>query len=115
MRHLFQKGEARLPTAGRRRGTKNKSTQQVGQFCREVLDTKEFQQKWRQYFLKTPLERIEPRLLTLAFHYAYGRPHQGIELSGVDVNTLSPKVIFYVPENHRQTPHGIVEEPGPAP
>ena len=102
--HLFEKGQRRPLMAGRRKGTPNKSTQEVGQFCREVLETEEFQCKWRQYFSKTPLHRMEPKLLTLAFHYAYGRPRERIELSGVDGDTLGPKVIFYLPENNRQTP-----------
>ena len=101
---LFEKGQPRSPTAGRRLGTPNKSTQEVGQFCREVLETEEFQRKWRHYFTKTPLHLMEPKLLTLAFHYAYGRPRERVELSGVDGDTLGPKVIFYLPENKRQTP-----------
>ena len=98
----FQKG--RPKTGGRKRGSLNKSTQDVGQFCREVLETEEFQRKWHHYFTKFPLERMEPKLLTLAFHYAYGRPRERIELTGVDGDTISPKIVFYLPDNHRQTP-----------
>ena len=101
---LFEKGQPRSPTAGRRLGTPNKSTQEVGQFCREVLATEEFQRKWRQYFTKTPLERMEPKILTLAFHYAYGRPRERLELTGADSDSLFPKVVFYLPVNQRQTP-----------
>ena len=101
---VFEKGQPRSPTAGRRLGTPNKSTQEVGQFCREVLETEEFQRKWRHYFTKTPLHLMEPKLLTLAFHYAYGRPRERVELSGVEGDTLGPKVVFYLPENQRQTP-----------
>ena len=100
---LFEKGQPRPPNAGRRKGTPNKSTQEVGQFCREVLETQEFQRKWRHYFINTPLHRMEPKLLTLAFHYGYGKPRERTELSVVDGDTLGPRVIFYLPENKRQT------------
>ena len=92
----FQKG--RLKTGGRKLGSPNKSTQEVGQFFREVLEREELQCKWRQYFTKTPLERMEPKLLTLAFHYAYGRPRERIELSEADSDSLFPKVLIYLPE-----------------
>jgi hypothetical protein len=41
----FQKGQPRPEKAGRRAGTPNKSSQEVGRFCRDVLETREFQEK----------------------------------------------------------------------
>ncbi|MDH4246084.1 MAG: hypothetical protein OEV38_20285 [Nitrospira sp.] len=98
----FERG--RLKTGGRQRGSPNKSTQKVRRLCREVLETEEFQHKWRQYFANTSLDEIEPKLLTLAFHYAYGRPREQIQLSGMDSDTPSPKIVFYIPDNGRQLP-----------
>ena len=84
MPHRFQKGHPRPAKAGRRAGTPNKSTQDVGQFCREVLETAAFQEKWRAYFETTPLCVMEPRLLALAFTYGYGRPHERLESTGAE-------------------------------
>ena len=96
----FQKG--RLKTGGRKLGSPNNTTQVFGQFCRSVLETEQFQRKWHWYLTQTPIEQIEPKLLTLVFHYAYGRPREQIELSGV-VSENSTKIIFYLPEKW-QTP-----------
>jgi hypothetical protein len=101
MPHLFQKGLPRPAKAGRRVGTPNKTTQKVGQFCREVLETPEFRQKWREYFLKTPLHRMEPKLLTLCFSYGYGKAREHIELTGAEGGPLEPQVIFYLPTKER--------------
>jgi hypothetical protein len=101
MRRLFLKGEPRPAKAGRRAGTPNKTTQEVGQFCREVLETPEFRQKWREYFTKTPLHRMEPKLLALTFAYAYGRPCERVELTGAESGPLEPQVIFYIPSKER--------------
>lgn len=84
MPHRFQKGQPRPANAGRRAGTPNKSTQDVGQFCREVLETAAFQEKWRDYFETTPLCVMEPRLLAMAFAYGYGRPHERLESAGAE-------------------------------
>jgi len=106
MPHRFQKGEPRPANAGRRAGTPNKSTQDVGQFCREVLETAEFQEKWRDYFTTTPLRVMEPKLLALAFAYAYGKPRERVELTGAEGDPLEPKVTIYMPFNarHANTP-----------
>lgn len=84
MPHRFQIGQPRPANAGRRAGPPNKSTQDVGQFCREVLETAEFQEKWRDYFQATPLPLMEPKLLTMAFAYGYGRPHERLESTGAE-------------------------------
>jgi hypothetical protein len=97
MRRLFQKGEPRPATAGRRAGTLNKSTQEVGQFCREVIESPAFQRQWREYFTTRPLHRMEPKLLALAFAYAYGKPRERVELTGAENAPLEPQMIFYLP------------------
>ena len=102
MPHLFQKGQPRPAKAGRRAGTPNKSTQGVGQFCRDVLETPEFRQKWHEYFAKTPLHRMEPKLLALVFAYAYGRPRQRIEMTGAESGALESQVIIYLPSKNGQ-------------
>jgi len=81
MPHLFQKGEPRSAKAGPRAGTPSKSTQSVGQFCREFLETPEFQERWKNYTLTVPLEAMDVRLLLIAFNYA-GRPRERVELTG---------------------------------
>ena len=102
MPHRFQIGQPRPAKAGRRAGTPNKSTQDVGQFCREVLETAAFQEKWRAYFETTPLCVMEPRLLALAFTYGYGKPRERVESTGAGGGTLAPRVTFYLPHNYRQ-------------
>ena len=99
MKHRFQKGQPRPDKAGRRAGTPNKSTQEIGQFCREILEMPAFQEKWRAYFLDTPLDQMEPRLLALAFAYGYGRPRERVEITGEQSN--EPRVLFYLPSNGR--------------
>lgn len=79
---MFKPGQPKL--AGRKKGTQNKSTQSVGQFCRDVLETAAFQEKWRAYFETTPLRVMEPRLLALAFAYAYGKPRERLESTGAE-------------------------------
>ena len=101
MPHLFQKGQPRPAKAGRRTGTLNKSTQEVGQFCREVIESPAFQKQWREYFTTRPLHRMEPRLLALAFAYAYGKPRERVESTGAGGGQL-PNVTFYIPYNNRQ-------------
>lgn len=101
MRHQFQKGEPRPAKAGRRAGTPNKSTQSIGLFCREVLETPQFQEKWKNYFLAVPLEAMDPRLLLIAFSYAYGRPRERVELTGAEGGPPEPQVQFYLPSNER--------------
>ena len=98
MPHRFQEGQPRPAKAEHRAGTPNKSTQDVGQFCREVLETAEFQEKWRDYFKTTPLRVMEPKLL--AFAYAYGKPRERVELTGAESGPL-PNVTIYMPYNER--------------
>lgn len=76
--------------------------QEVGQFCREVLDTQEFRRKWRDYFAKTPLHRMEPKLLAMDFAYAYGKPRERVELTGAESCSL-PNVTIYMPHNERHS------------
>lgn len=97
---MFKPGQPKI--AGRKKGTQNKSTQSVGQFCRDVLETTEFQEKWRDYFRTTPLRAMEPKLLALAFAYAYGKPRERVESTGAGDCTLEPRVTFYLPHNNRQ-------------
>ena len=96
---MFKPGQPKL--VGRKKGTPNKSTQSVGQLCRKILETHEFRQKWREYFVKTPMNRIEPKLLVLVFAYAYGKPREHIELTGTECGPLEPRVIFYIPDKER--------------
>lgn len=102
MPHRFKKGEPRPANAGRRAGTPNKSTQDVGQFFREVLETAEFQEKWRNYFTTMPLRVMEPKLLALAFACAYGKPRERVELTGAESGPLESQVIFYMPSKQCQ-------------
>jgi hypothetical protein len=111
MKHRFQKGQPRPDKAGRRAGTPNKSSQEVGQFFREILETSAFQEKWRDYLLDTPLDLIEPKLLVLAFAYGYGRPRERVDL-GREGSAVT-QVIFYLPHNSRKLSHESTEECDP--
>ena len=97
---MFKRGQPKI--AGRKKGVPNKSTTEVGVFCRDVLETAEFQEKWRDYFRTTPLRLMEPKLLGLAFAYGYGKPRERVESTGAGGGTLAPRVTFYLPHNYRQ-------------
>ena len=101
MRHRFQKGMPRPAAAGRRAGTRNRSSQDIGQFCREVLETPEFRRKWQLYFEQTPLDQMDPRLLALAFTYGYGKPRERMESRGPENGQERAQVLFYLPSNQR--------------
>src|SRR6476660_7391631 len=105
MQHRFQKGQPRPEKVGRRAGTPNKSSQEVGQFFREILEAPAFQEKWRNYFLDTPLNVIEPKLLVLAFAYGYGRPRERVEIAQDQVTS---QVTFYLPLNERDSAGGAI-------
>lgn len=95
---MFKRGQPKI--AGRKKGVPNKSTTEVGIFCRDVLETAEFQEKWRDYFRTTPLRLMEPKLLALAFAYAYGKPRERVESTRAGDSTLEPRVTF-MPYNNR--------------
>jgi hypothetical protein len=101
MKHRFQKGQPRPEKAGRRAGTPNKSSQEVGHFFREILEAPAFRDKWRNYFLDTPLDLIEPKLLILAFSYGYGRPRERLEIAQEQSDFPQSQVILYLPLNGR--------------
>ena len=96
---MFKLGQPKI--AGREKDVPNKSTTEVGIFYRDVLETAELQEKWRDYFRTTPLRLMEPKLLALAFTYAYGKPRERVESTGAGGGTLEPRVTFYLPHNNR--------------
>ena len=48
------------------------------------------------------MRAMEPKLLALAFAYAYGKPRERVESTGAGDCTLEPRVTFYLPHNNRQ-------------
>jgi hypothetical protein len=64
---------------GRKKGTPNKSTTEVGQFFRQILESKTYQANLTKRF---KAGKVAPALETLAFHYVYGKPKEQHELSG---------------------------------
>ena len=84
----FVLGMKRHPKAGRKKGSLNKLPKEVTVFCREVVESPEFQQKWRNYFKHTPLNQMDSKILMIAFAYAYGKPRERIEHTGLDSGPL---------------------------
>ncbi len=64
-------------TGGRQKGTPNKATTEVGQFFRGVLESEAYRQQ-----LTHRLEegKVAPAVEALAYHYAYGKPKDTIDV-----------------------------------
>lgn len=83
-RTRFRKGESGNP-AGRPKGSKNKASGDVRDFCQELLERPAYQAK----FLKAwDTRRLPPRLEEMVWHYAHGKPTQSFEVDA-DVDRLS--------------------------
>lgn len=72
-------------TGGRRRGTPNKTSTDIGAACRQLVDDAEY----RQYFKhRLMVGQLPPALEAMAWHYAYGKPPETLTVDGeIEVKT----------------------------
>ena len=71
----FKKGEG-----GRPKGVRNKSTELVEARCRALIETESYQ----KYFAhRLEVGQLPPMLEALTWHYAYGKPVERQEHTGV--------------------------------
>lgn len=68
-------------TGGRVKGTPNKSTGLVAERCRQWLESPEYQASFQQRLLN---KELAPALEAMAWHYAYFKPTERMEVSGPD-------------------------------
>jgi hypothetical protein len=76
----FKKGEG-----GRKPGTKNKVTQEIRLFCRELLETQEYRDYFKHRLL---VGQLPPALESMVWHYAYDKPIERQEHSGPEGGDL---------------------------
>lgn len=67
----YPKGKPRPPTSGRKKGRKNNRTECVEAYARGIVEDKEVQ---AQIVLQARAGELPPPVLTMLFHYAYGKP-----------------------------------------
>lgn len=66
-------------TGGRRKGTPNKSTGAVAERCRQLIESKDYQ----DYFAHRLFTGNLPAAVeAMTWHYAYGKPKESLELTG---------------------------------
>lgn len=69
----FRKGQG-----GRKKGVINKATREIKDFARNILERPEYIAS-----LKRRLDKGDaPHMETLLHHYAYGKPREGMDVSG---------------------------------
>lgn len=69
----------RRKTGGRIKGTPNKTTTDIAQCCRDLVDDVKYRAS-----LKTRLDsgQLAPALESMLWHYAHGKPKEHVEHSG---------------------------------
>lgn len=108
---------------GRKKGAINKTAQEVGAFMRDTLENPRWQDKWRQYFFETPLQKIEAKLVMIAYAYAYGKPRETISVNGEvkvkqEVEQASEqgrtRILHLIDDKRSHGGNGHAGEPDPA-
>ena len=66
-------------TGGRVAGTPNKATADVQARCRELIESPSYQTSFRTRF---EAGTLAPALETMAWHYAYGKPSETVQIGG---------------------------------
>lgn len=72
-------------TGGRQKGTPNKYNADIGAVCRSLVND----EAYRTYFAhRLMVGQLPPQLEAMAWHYAYGKPPETLNLEGsVDLRT----------------------------
>ena len=81
----FKRGGKKPPNSGRRAGTPNRSTREIKEIARELLDETYFQ----VLRLRLLNGKCAPQLEVALFHYAHGRPKETIAIEGDQRITLA--------------------------
>lgn len=79
----WKKGERPV---GRAKGTPNKVTVEIRQFCREVLSGEEYRKALRERIRKG---KLSPPVEVMIWGYAYGKPPEKVELTINDAHRMS--------------------------
>ena len=66
-------------TGGRRKGTPNAIYSEVGERCRKLIESPEYQQYFNH---RLAVGQLPPALEAMTWHYAYGKPPEHLEHSG---------------------------------
>ncbi len=67
-------------TGGRRAGTPNRGSMQVDARCRAMIEDPAYQATFQA---RLHSGKLPPPLEALAWHYAYGKPHERMEVTGL--------------------------------
>ena len=69
---------SRPKTGGRKKGTPNKATVEIREASRTLVEDPEYRASLRQRLKRGQAPHME----TLLHHYAYGKPREGLDVSG---------------------------------
>ncbi len=72
----FKRGGKKPPNSGRRAGTPNRSTREIKEIARELLDETYFQ----VLRLRLLNGKCAPQIETLVHHFAWGKPKDRVEI-----------------------------------
>lgn len=72
-------------TGGRQKGTPNKATIEVQARCRELIESPTYVEYFKH---RLEVGQLPPALEALAWHYAYGKPTERVEMTGAEGGDL---------------------------
>lgn len=81
----------------RPKGIPNKVTAEIRQFARHLLQDKAYRPSLRRRLINGPLGPLDIAL----WYYAYGKPKEHVEMAQSEEGASPSKVVFYIPDNHR--------------
>jgi hypothetical protein len=82
----FCKGEG-----GRKPGSVNKTTREVREIARSIVEDKRVQER---LLLDARRGKLSPPVMTMLWHYAYGKPKDVVQHEGVNGEGAALAVIF---------------------
>ena len=72
----FKKGEPRPPGAGRKKGSPNRTTTEIRESARKLLEDPKYQESLAYRLMKG----TAPHMETMLHQYAYGKPKDTVEI-----------------------------------
>lgn len=67
--------------AGRKKGTRNKNTRDAEAVCRKLIEDKGYRKSFKD---RLHAGTLPGSLEAMLFHYAYGKPKERVEVTGVN-------------------------------